>query len=155
MSFEHIVLNTLKGAQIHLNVVIFYFLKGMKSRSLYVKISKDRFATIELSEPPGDWFRDSHLQEILVAFADSFYEIYNMTDPRIYKTPRCTFSILSCNKTFRSYIFKPVDKHSLEPLSSIPKTFFIRVLGRSDVADSLVAQAEVDSALRIIRNVNE
>lgn len=124
----------------------------MKSNVYYVRISKDRFATIELSKPPGDWFQDVHFQEILVAFADSFYEIYNLTAPRIYKTPHCTFSILACNKSFRSFVFKPIDSNSIIPLSSIPKTFFIRVLGRSDIGEKLSNQAAVDSALRIAPN---
>lgn len=124
----------------------------MKSKVYYVRISKERFATIELSEPPGNWFQDVHLQEILVAFADSFYEIYNLTAPRIYTTPHCTFSILACNKSFRSYVFKPIDQDSIEPLSSIPKTFFVRVLGRSDIGISLANKVSVDSALRIAPN---
>lgn len=124
----------------------------MKSKVHYIRISKERFATIELSEPPGNWFQDIHLQEILVAFADSFYEIYNLTAPRIYVTPHCTFSILTCNKSFRSYVFKPIDSDTIEPLSSIPKTFYIRVIGRSDIGESLKSQANVDSALRIVED---
>ena len=122
----------------------------MKSQTLYVRINENRFATIDLSEPPGDWFTDGHLQEILVAFADSFSNIYKSTSPMIFRTPRCTFSVLVCPKSFRSFCFKPHDKHSYDYFSSIPKTFFIRVLGRSDVAEGLNSHADVDSALRLV-----
>ena len=122
----------------------------MKSRALYVRINENRFTTIELSEPSGDWFTDGHLQEILVAFADSFSSIYKMTQPKVFRTPRCTFSVLVCPKTFRAFCFKPNGEHSFNYLSSIPKTFFIRVLGRSDVAEILTSHANLDSALRLV-----
>ncbi|KAH0792579.1 hypothetical protein GPJ56_003413 [Histomonas meleagridis] len=121
-------------------------------KTLYVRISKDRFATIEFMAPPGDWFTDAHLQEILVAFADSFYDIYSLTTPLIIRTPRSTFSISVFSKSYRQYVFKPLNESEMETYSSIPKTFFIRVLGRSDVAEKIAGQATLDSAMRIIPN---
>jgi hypothetical protein len=121
---------------------------GRTSKTLYVRISRSRFATVEIAEPPGDWFTDGHLQEILVAFAESFAENYSSTVRRIFRTPRCTFALLVFPKSFRSFIFKPVAGH-METCSSIPKAFCIRVLGRSDIGEALAEKAAVDAAMRI------
>jgi hypothetical protein len=123
------------------------------SRTLYVRISSERFATIELAEPPGDWFTDGHLQEILVAFADSFTENYGLTAPRIFRTPRCTFSLSVFPKNFRSFIFRPLAPERMETCASIPKAFCIRVLGRSDIGEALTDKAAVDRAMRIAPSV--
>lgn len=122
----------------------------MENKTLFVRISKDRFATIDLTPPSGDWFTDVHLQEILVAFADAFYEFYSATSPKIVRTPRCTFSITVFNKSYKQFLFSHVNDNEMEPLSSVPKVFCIRVLGRSDIADRISGQATLDSALRII-----
>jgi hypothetical protein len=122
-------------------------------RTLHVRLSRERFVVVELVEPPGEWFTDGHLQEILVAFADSFAENYSSAVPRIFRTPRCTFSLSVFPKSFRSFIFRPTDSDSLETLASVPKTFYIRVLGRSDVGECLGQNGHplVDSALRLAR----
>jgi hypothetical protein len=117
-------------------------------KTLLIRLSKERFTTVELAEPPGDWFTDGHLQEILVAFADSYKENYVATAPRIFRTPRCTFSISVFNRSFRSFIFRP-NGSDLDALASIPKIFFIRVLGRSDIGESLAQKTIVDSAMRL------
>jgi hypothetical protein len=120
------------------------------SKTLYVRISRDRFATVELVEPPGDWFTDAHLQEILVAFADSFHSNFAADSPRIFRTPRCTFSISVFAKTFRAFVFRPATEDTFETCSSIPKTFCIRVLGRSDIGEALPDRAAVDGAMRVV-----
>jgi hypothetical protein len=117
-------------------------------KTLYVRLSKERFTTIEFVEPPGDWFTDGHLQEILVAFADSYKENCVATAPRIFRTPRCTFSLSVFNKSFRSFVFRPVGS-DLEGSASIPKIFHIRVLGRSDIGEALGPKTIVDYALRL------
>ena len=123
----------------------------MENKILFVRISKDRFATIDFTPPPGDWFTDVHLQEILVAFADAFYDFYASTSPKIVRTPRCTFSITVFNKSYKQYLFNRVNGgNEICPLSSVPKVFCIRILGRSDIADKISGQATLDSALRII-----
>lgn len=122
----------------------------MEGKTLYVRVSKNRFVTIDFKEPPGGWFTDGHLQEILVAFADSFKDNYNATAPRIFRTPRCTFSLAVMKKSFKSFMFKPVEDGNLESYSSVPKAFCIRVLGRSDVGEALNGQAEVDAAMRLV-----
>ena len=106
--------------------------------------------TVDFARPSGDWFTDAHLQEILVAFADSFKENYKATAPRVFRTPRCTFSLTVFKKSFKSYIFKPLSKDHLEAFSSVPKAFCIRVLGRSDVGEALADQTSVDSAMRVV-----
>lgn len=121
------------------------------SETFHVRISKERFATVELTRPPGDWFTDGHLQEILVAFADSFKDNYDSTTPRVFRTPRCTFSLYVFRKSFKSYVFQPVSDDKWEACSSIPKTFCIRVLGRSDIGEALGETAEVDGAMRVVQ----
>ena len=122
----------------------------METKTYYVRISKDRFATVDLVEPPGYWFTDGHLQEVLVAFADSFKDNYNASAPRVFRTPRCTFSLSVFKKSFRSFIFRPIDKDKFDSCASIPKTFCIRILGRSDVGEALSKQTTVDGAMRIV-----
>jgi hypothetical protein len=129
----------------------FAFVQSMarQTKTLYVRISSERFATIELVEPPGDWFTDGHLQEILTAFADSFYDNYGLTSPRIFRTPRCTFSLSVFPKSFRSYIFRPLSPGLMQTCASVPKAFCIRVLGRSDIGEALAERATIDGAMRI------
>lgn len=123
----------------------------MTERVLHVQLSKDRFAVVTVVEPPGDWFTDAHLQEILMAFADSFYEIVLLVNPRVFGTPRCTFAISVFPKNYRSFIYKPTeDNKGLITLSSISKSFYIRVLGRRDISEQLNQQATIDQAMRIV-----
>ena len=122
-----------------------------KVKCLYIKISQDRFANVSVVEPPGDWFTDIHLQEVLVAFADNFYDLYTSENPKVFRTPRCSFSITSYHRTFKSYIYQPIEQtEGLRPLYSIPKQFSIRILGRADLAENLGDQTTLDRALRII-----
>jgi len=122
-----------------------------KVQTLYIKISKDHFANIDVVQPPGDWFTDVHLQEVLVAFADNFSELYTSNTPKVFRTPRCSFSITSYRRTFKSYIYQPIKQNEgLRPIYSIPKQFSIRILGRADVAEALSDQTTLDRALRII-----
>ncbi|EAY18759.1 hypothetical protein TVAG_267920 [Trichomonas vaginalis G3] len=123
-----------------------------KTHHLQVRISPERFIQVDIAEPPGDWFTDGHLQEILVAIGDQFYDLYNLENPKVFRTPRCSFSVFTQPKSFKSYIFTPSQEESgYYGLSSIPKILCIRVLGRADVAEKLQRQTTLDSALRIVR----
>lgn len=123
-----------------------------KTHHLQVRISPDRFIQVDIAEPPGDWFTDGHLQEIMVAIGDQFYELYNLEVPKVFRTPRCTFSVFSQPKSFKSYVFLP--SHTEDgyiSLSSIAKIISIRVLGRADIAEKVQKQTTLDSALRIVK----
>ena len=123
----------------------------MEGKTLYVRVSKNRFATIDFVGPPGDWFTDGHLQEILVAFADNFADNYDATAPRIFRTARCTFALSVLKKSFRSFVFRPAEESTLEAYSSIPRTYSIRVLGRGDIGEGLSGQAALDGAMRLVQ----
>ena len=118
-----------------------------------LRVTQDRFISVDVSFPPGDWFKDAHLQEILTALGQNFKEIYSSTSPKVYRTPRCSFSVFASQKTARSYIFIPQEEQtSFSALASFPKVIYIRVLGRADVAEKLLRQTTLDSAFRVVKN---
>ena len=120
-------------------------------KHLLLKISNERFIPLDLIPPPGDWFTDGHLQEILTAIADSFYDLYSTTEPKVIRTPRCTFSFQTRARSGKIYLFVPIENPlHYDPFSSVPKLFCIRVLGRGDLGISLTKNTKIDSALRII-----
>ena len=122
------------------------------TKHLQLRVTRDRYIPVDISMPDGDWFTDAHLQEIIVALGQSFKEIYNLSAPRVYRTPRCSFSVYSASKSFRSYIFLPEEEQTaFSALASYPKTFYVRVLGRADVAEKLLRQTTLDSAFRIVK----
>jgi hypothetical protein len=106
--------------------------------NLMVRISKFRFAQVNLIGPSGNWFTDVHVQEILSAIADKFIELYNQTQKQIIKTPRTTFSLEMQNKSHKTYVFLPVNqKAELETISSIPRIFLFALLDEETLEQRL------------------
>ena len=124
-----------------------------KTQQFQLRISSERFISVDLAAPSGDWFGDKHLQEILAVIAEQFYDIYSLEEPKVFRTPRTTFSAFCVPKNFKSYIFQPNygENLSFSPLSSVPKVLSIRVLGNGNVGNKLMKQTTLDSALRIVR----
>ena len=122
-----------------------------QTKHLQLRVSKDRFIPLDVSCPTDSWFTDAHMQEILVAIGDSFMDIYNLSAPRVYRTPRCSFSVTTSHKSFKSYAFIPENElKSFEALSSLPKIISVRVLGRADIAEKLPRQTTLDGAFRVV-----
>lgn len=122
-------------------------------KTYYLRISKDKFVTVDIAYPSGNWFTEAHLNEIITAFFDKFSSLYSSNELKVFRTPRCTYSIASFPRTFKSTIFQPIEKEEgLIPLKSVSKHFFIRVLGRSDIAEALGDQTTLDSAFRLIQS---
>ena len=121
------------------------------TKHLQLRVTKERFIPLDVAYLPDSWFTDAHLQEILVAIGDSFMDIYNLTTPRVYRTPRCSFSVTVSQKSFKSYAFIPENEtNNFEALSSMPKIISVRVLGRADVAEKLPRQTTLDGAFRVV-----
>ena len=121
------------------------------TKHLQLRVSNDRYVSVDIAQPEGDWFTDAHLQEIIIAIGQSFKEIYNLTSPRVYRTPRCSFSINSVQKSFRTYVFMPQGDSTFAAFASFPKILLVRVLGRADVAEKLMKQTTLDSAFRVVK----
>lgn len=100
--------------------------------------------------PPGGWFTDGHLQEVVAAIGDSFDKLLKSTEPTVLGTPRCTFSVTVHRRTSRPYVFSRDCQNFLTTLTSIGYTFHVRILGRAELGRSLGKNAIVDAASRPI-----
>lgn len=126
-----------------------------EDQNYFIKVSDKHYISLRLSPPPQSdekWFTDLHFQEILTAIASSFKYLYNSDEKTTIRTPRTTFSIYSTPRTFKQYSFIP-DKQSgtFQARTNLPRMFFVRVLGRADIADNISGMRTLDSAMRIIK----
>ena len=115
--------------------------------NLFLRINKERFVELEVIKPRGDWFTETHMQEILAAFAENFNKLIQQKSPTIIRTARVTFAIMHEKRANRIYCFFP--KNSFEAISSIPQKFIVRVLGRGDIGESIPDVSELDSVMRL------